>query len=333
MTFPKISVVITTYNRPKAVVKAIKSVHTQTYIYYELHVVDDGSEIESQNVVKGLLAGQKNAYYWRNSNRRGLASARNLGIKKSSGEYIAFLDDDDEWKPEAIEKRVALLADIPKKEREKLGIIYCGCESHILHEKRITYNMPRIEGNIKEFIINNDLNTIPSSCLFPKKVLVSIGGFDESLTSSIDHDIWMNIAVHGYHAFAVKEPLVITYNTKNRRRMVTDAAPRLQGVEGFLEKWRPIYQKWFGREGGAHYIRRYRTRVLGLLAGIKLCERNYLEAWRIIKHIHCRNSIYNRDGFVLADLITRCIVREFIPVKLINLMKRSINYNERMIGQ
>ena len=195
---PLVTAVVTTYNRPQMVQRAIQSILAQTYEPLEIIVVEDGidSGIKAWLKQKSL----NHVRYYRHETNKGLSAARNTGISKSRGEYIAFLDDDDEWKPDALEKRIAF----SEKKQEELGVVYCGCEIHIPHENRITYNMPKIEGNIKKYIINHDLSTIPSSCLFPGKVLQVIGGFDESLGSSIDHDIWMNLAVHGYHAFAVK---------------------------------------------------------------------------------------------------------------------------------
>lgn len=95
-----------------------------------------------------LDPGRENASLPSQGSPRACA-ARNTGIAKSKGEFIAFLDDDDEWKPDSLEKRIALLEKLSEKEQEELGVVYCGCETHILHENRDTYNMPKIEGNIK----------------------------------------------------------------------------------------------------------------------------------------------------------------------------------------
>jgi|GEM_PF-1746058 len=321
MNRPAVSVVITTVNRPESVLRAIRSVFAQTYYEYDLHVIDDGSADRTPYAVKHILGERENAFYWRHEKCRGLSAARNTGIAKSTGDYIAFLDDDDEWKPDCIKKRMVTLQKLSSKEREKIGVVYCGCEIHILHENRITYNMPKIEGNIKKHIIHNDLSTIPSSCLFPKKVLQTIGGFDENLTSSIDHDIWMNLAVHGYHAFAVKEPLVITYSNRKRRSMVTDTSQRIRGVEQFLNKWEPVYQEWYGREDTNRYVLSYRTRVLGGLAGNKIASRKLREAVHLIRFVTGKSKWSISNSRSLAFIIARTLFRSFVPGKLIGLFK------------
>lgn len=327
MNLQTVSIVVTTMNRPELVLRAIRSVFAQTFPDYDLHVVDDGSTDQTSEVVEQFLSGRENAFYWRHESCRGLCAARNTGIAKSKGDFIAFLDDDDEWKPEALEKRVELLEEISEKGREKLGVIYCGCEIHILHENRITYNMPKIEGNIRKYIIDNDLSTIPSSCLFPKKVLQKIGGFDEGLLSSVDHDIWMNLASHGYHAFAIKEPLVVTYHTKRHKSMVIDSCPRMQGVEQYLTKWAPTFEEWFGGKESKSYIQYYRTRVLGGLAARKLVERDFGEAAALLRHVVVRNRYSLKSFKFLLKLIGVNLVRTIVPDKVIEYVKNRCEGN------
>ena len=123
-----VSVVITTMNRPQSLSRAIKSVLSQTYQYYDLHIVDDGSIDETSDVIKSSQKKHSNVYYWRHESRRGLAAARNTGIAKSNAEFIAFLDDDDEWKPDSLSKRIEAVIRFPAKHQKFLGVIYSGCE-------------------------------------------------------------------------------------------------------------------------------------------------------------------------------------------------------------
>lgn len=72
--------------------------------------------------------------------------------------------------------------------------------------------------------------------MFPKVVLKKIGGFDENLISSVDHDIWTNLASNNYFAFGVEDTLVIIYQEKRKRSKVSNTKPRIIGVEQYLEK-------------------------------------------------------------------------------------------------
>lgn len=322
MNEPLVSVIITTLNRPGLLRRAIRSVQAQTYSNYELHVVDDGSSDDTEDQLKSILAADDKVFYWRHDKQKGLSAARNTGISHSRGDYVAFLDDDDEWKTDGLEKRIALLMQLTTQEREELGVVYCGCQVQRTDQDRITFNMPRITGDIKDNICSKGLNTIPSSGIFPKKVLERIRGFDENLCSSIDHDIWMNLGTHGYHAYAVMEPLVITYRTIKAKSMVTDTHPRILGVEQYLEKWTPTYEQWFGSKGMKKYIKNYRTRVLGGLGSRKFSQGSFREAFRLIHHVSSRNGYSVPETILLLWLVCRSILEKCVPSRLVDAFKR-----------
>ncbi|GAJ16728.1 unnamed protein product, partial [marine sediment metagenome] len=100
----KVSVIITTYNRFNLAKRAINSVLLQTYKPLEIIVVEDGS---NSGIDKWLE--NKDVKYVRRFKNKGTSAARNTGIKLAAGNFIAFLDDDDVWKPERLEKQVKLL--------------------------------------------------------------------------------------------------------------------------------------------------------------------------------------------------------------------------------
>ena len=110
---PNVSVIITTYNRAGYVIKAIESVLSQTYQNWELVIVDDGSSDQTQEVVQSYLAKDGKVRYVKQVNQ-GLSGARNTGISETSGNLIAFLDDDDWWLPEKLEKQVAFMEAHPE---------------------------------------------------------------------------------------------------------------------------------------------------------------------------------------------------------------------------
>jgi glycosyltransferase involved in cell wall biosynthesis len=107
MQEPLVSVIITTYNRDKYLEEAIYSVLNQTYLNIEVLVIDDGSV---KNYAEQICVKYSNCTYHYKING-GLSSARNYGIEKAKGEFIAFLDDDDFWKPLKIEKQIKVLVE------------------------------------------------------------------------------------------------------------------------------------------------------------------------------------------------------------------------------
>jgi glycosyltransferase involved in cell wall biosynthesis len=105
MIIPVVSVIITTYNREQFLEEAIKSVAEQTFNDLEILVIDDGSSV---NYAKTICSKYENCTYYYKENG-GLSSARNFGISKAKGDYIAFLDDDDRWALNKLEKQVQIL--------------------------------------------------------------------------------------------------------------------------------------------------------------------------------------------------------------------------------
>ncbi len=122
----KVSVIIPTYNYAKFIPEAIRSVLDQTFCDFELIIVDDGSTDETREVIKPYLDDARVKYVYQEN--KGLSSARNLGITTSRGEYIAFLDADDLWMPEKLQKQVPLL-----ESNHKVALIYSMAEQ-INHE-------------------------------------------------------------------------------------------------------------------------------------------------------------------------------------------------------
>jgi len=115
---PEVSVIIPTFNRAAFLKSAIKSALHQTYDDIEIIVVDDNSSAPVHDVIKKLQ--DTRIKYIRHKHNFGVSVARNTGIKASKGKYIAFLDDDDEWLPEKLEKQIEII----KNSSEKVCGVY-----------------------------------------------------------------------------------------------------------------------------------------------------------------------------------------------------------------
>jgi glycosyltransferase involved in cell wall biosynthesis len=272
---PLVSAVVTTFRRPEDARRAIISMFAQSYGNLEIIVVEDGSNSALEEWLD--QEGVRGARYLRHDTNRGLAAARNSGLATARGEYIAFLDDDDEWKRDRIAKQVQLLRNTPSSERAKLAVVYCRSEQQI-GARSLPDRRQLNRGNLKDSIVARGMATVSSSCLFVTQSLRHVGGFDEGLPSSIDHDVWMSLAVAGYHADYVDEALVVTYPRRNRRTMMTDTPRRIDGVRLFVEKWLPVFQEWYGPDAGRSYAERYYATTISRLVTLKLMERNWREA-------------------------------------------------------
>ena len=182
--YPLVSVIIPAYNRAHLIEQAIKSVLKQTYSNIELIIVDDASTDDTETVIKNIdNAGIK---YIKQEQNKGAAAARNRGIRESNGEFISFLDSDDTYQPEKIEKQVKAILSAP----EKAGAVYCGINK-IDYEsgRKIGEKIHRTDfyNNFKNgsFFLTPTTGTV----LARKEALITIGGFDETLPAHQDTEI------------------------------------------------------------------------------------------------------------------------------------------------
>jgi glycosyltransferase involved in cell wall biosynthesis len=183
---PKVSVIIPTYNRAHLLERAIRSVLNQTFQDFELIVVDDASTDETDRLINNL--GHQIRYI-RHDKNRGASAARNTGIKHSSGDYIAFLDSDDEWLPEKLEKQIKVFENRP----DKLGLVYVGYSDEIKPDEPI---IPQYRGDILYYLLINNYVGSTTSPLVRKICFERVGFFDESLPALNDWDMWIRIAQH-----------------------------------------------------------------------------------------------------------------------------------------
>ena len=181
---PKVSVVIPTYDRIETLPRSLDSVINQTFPDWELIVVDDGS---TDGTDKMILRDYPAVRLHRQENG-GVSSARNSGAALASGEWIAFLDSDDAWLPEKLERQLSALANEPELRLSHTDEIW------IRNGKRV--NQPKGYAKSGGGIY---LRCLPLCCICPSSVLLRrdlfdvIGGFDETLAACEDYDLWLRI--------------------------------------------------------------------------------------------------------------------------------------------
>ena len=178
-----ISVVIPVYNREKFLLRALASVYSQTLLPDEVIVVDDGSD----NDLSSILEKHYPQVKLLKQPQSGVSSARNLGVKHAAGNWIAFLDSDDEWLPKKLEQQVAALSE------SKLLLSHTN-EIWIRNGVRVNSHKKhkKFGGEIFEKCLPLCLIS-PSSVLINKKLFNQIGGFDEKLVACEDYDLWLRI--------------------------------------------------------------------------------------------------------------------------------------------
>jgi len=318
----KVTAVITTYNRFQLAKRAIKSVISQTYSPLEIIVVEDSGNSGIEEWLTQF--DDPDIKYILHPTNRGLAAARNTAINMAEGEYVAFLDDDDEWKPTRVEKQMDLIKALEARAREKCGVVSCCVETIIDNGKYISIAPTANIGNLKESIIKNGMSTPSSTFLFSKFALQDVNGFDEILPSSIDHDIWMSLAVGGYDAWAVEEPLVIDHGRVGRLTMMSDTTRRIKGVRMYVEKWMPSFQEWFGDVTGLKYGKRYYSRVIISLVVNKTLAGNFRDAWKALKAVFDFNNEKFYNFKILFQMLFIRAVKRITPYRLRRYLKQSM---------
>lgn len=195
----KISVVITTYNREVMVREAVEAVLRQEKTPYEVIVIDDGS---TDGTCEGLYDYQDKIIYIRTENH-GISHARNCGIIHSHGDYIAFCDADDIWLPTKLAEQATALALHPN-----FHIVYTD-EIWLFQNKRINQKLRHRKQTGWIFEASLPLCLVsPSSVMMHRKIIDTIGWFDELLDVCEDYDFWLRTA-HKYPFLFIDKPLIV----------------------------------------------------------------------------------------------------------------------------
>jgi len=231
---PTVSVIIPTFNRAHLVSRAIRSVLAQTYQDFEIIVVDDGSTDNTKEIVKSF--NDSRIRYVRHDENRGGSAARNTGIRIAQGEYIAFLDDDDEWLPEKLEKQIKKFKSLPKK----FGVVYSGF-SYVSERGKILSNViPTLRGNVYDSLLKDNILGSPTP-LIKRDCFQRAGFFDETFPSCQDWDMWIRLSKCYYFDFV---PDILAKHYVHENRISANLNARIIAREKLIRKyWADLSQR------------------------------------------------------------------------------------------
>lgn len=238
-----ISIVLPTYNRKYILGKAIESVINQTYENWELIVVDDGSTDNTEILMTGYTDSR--IRYIREKFNKGANFCRNLGVKNAKGKYIAFLDSDNWWEPDKLERQFAELHASDKS----VAFVFC---RDVVRDKSRKFLSPSgrfTESEIGKILYERnivDTNTV----LIKKECFDKAGGFDEQMPRMQDWDLFFRVVnVFGYKAIYI--PDCLNNNTIQENSISRDGEKMTAAVFRFLSKYYDYYnnksliQKYF----------------------------------------------------------------------------------------
>lgn len=231
----KVSVVIPTYNRVNNLKRALESVLNQTYENLEIIVVSDGSTDGTDNFMNSFRKRDSRIEYVSYFPNKGGNYARNRGIKAAQGEYIAFLDDDDEWEKEKIELQLNEI-----KKNPNVGLVYTGINIIYNQENINYYSLPKKSGNLsKDILISNHIGTT-SSVMVKTDLVHNVGMFDENLRALQDYDLWIRICQKTEVSY-VNKPLVRYYNSTSNKQISDDVKKYEDAIEYINKKYFELY--------------------------------------------------------------------------------------------
>lgn len=199
---PQVSAIIPVFNRPNQVVEAIQSVLAQRDVHVELIVVDDGSTDGTADAIENALENAAAPVRIIETENRGPAAARNLGVEAAAAPLIAFLDSDDLWNPDKLARQVAYMRD------------HCDCaisqcdELWIRNGRRVNPGLRHRKRAGDIFI--DSLRTClvsPSAVIMKTSLFRDLGGFDETMRAAEDYDLWLRILLD-HEAGLIDEKLV-----------------------------------------------------------------------------------------------------------------------------
>lgn len=196
----KVSVVIPTHNRPELLKRAVNSVLGQTFKDLEVIVVDDGLEKRADEVINNFHDSRLK--YIQHSEEKGGSVARNTGIKASSGNFIAFLDDDDEWLPFKLATQMAQFESTPRN----VGFCFSAVEN-IYSDRKFVTTVPSGIGDYHELALSYFKSLLTVTLIIKKYVFAETGLFDEQFPSHQEADLMIRVT-EKFKGLGINQPLV-----------------------------------------------------------------------------------------------------------------------------
>ncbi len=231
----KISVVIPTYNRPELLKKAVDSVLAQTFSDFEVIVVDDGLEQRAERIISGV--NDPRVTYIQHEKSRGGGAARNTGIKNASGDFVAFLDDDDEWIREKLEIQMRQFENTPND----VGFCFSAVKNIKDNYEYITH-VPEGIHNYHEVALESFKKFLTVTLIIKKAVFGDAGYFDEKFPSHQEAELMIRVTKK-YKGLGINEPLTLVNMKSGQESVGKSFEKRIVGREMILSKHMDKFKK------------------------------------------------------------------------------------------
>lgn len=247
---PVVSVVTPTYNRAGFLPTAVSSVLAQTMHDIELIIVDDGSVDDTRTVLEPFLTDHRIRYFYQEN--QGQSRARNFALEKANGEFVAFLDSDDAWSPEKLEKQLAIFQSDP-------GIDVVHGDEAIIDEHGDVVsldNMKRHSGRITRQLLADNSVSI-TTALVKRRCFEEMGGFDASLEVADDYELWLRFSARYWFHY---EPGIVACYRVMADQISTDKRRRFSANERIINEFLARYGHCLSRRDRCWGLARFYAR-------------------------------------------------------------------------
>jgi len=303
-----VSVILPTFNRLGYLQAAVDSVFNQTMRDWELIVADDGSDSETRAYLQSFAEKPRVRVLWL-SHSGNPGAVRNAALQCARGEYVAFLDSDDAWTAEKLERQVRQL----RAARARWGYTgfdrIDGAGESMDIERELHWQYP--SGEIFEALLKFDVGISVPSVMVERALLNQVGGFDESQMLYEDFDLWLRLALLS-DVTVVKEPLVRVRS--HDRHYSSDGLAAEEGREKMLRKLQgfPLSR----RQSSA--VRAARARSAGDLAAARAARGRGASAW----HTIAESSGFAWRHGVWWLALARTMAHLWLPGPVVALVRR-----------
>lgn len=247
-----ITVIVTTYNRPELISAAVINCLNQTYKNIEVIVVDDNGlgqpkQIETRKELEEFITTGKVKYFALEQNQ-GACIARNFGAEQSSGQFISFFDEDDEWTVDKIETQYELLS----KSEQDVAMVLCGQKS-IIEETRKEYYRPdfsKLESDTYMKLLNSAISFATPNPLIKREAFFKVGKFSEGLPSA--QDLELGIRLCKKYKLKVVNKICLISKVHKGERISTNHMAKIKGFRYILDN----YKEDLTKEGEIQYWER-----------------------------------------------------------------------------
>jgi glycosyltransferase involved in cell wall biosynthesis len=289
----RVTVIIPTYNCAPYLPRAIESVLHQTYIHHEIIVINDGSTDNTMEVLKDFLPHIRTV----EQANQGVSAARNTGIRMAQGEHIAFLDADDAWFPNKLERQVRVLDQHPDCIATFSNFHIITGRGDVRYSNGIIVDYPVFRRENKELpdLFNNLIDGVYTGDLFPmlflgnfintcsllvrKSAVDRCGYFDTSLSTQEDYDYWLRLSRLGRFAY-IDQPLLNRTKRENQLTCRHNRHQIIRDVVHVVEKNIPAVTPLLAPRAINQRLRS----IYKLLALVNLDEKQNFHARKILFH-------------------------------------------------